>query len=39
MIPIIKITNIEIFVFIIVLVFKLLSCKILFINRKNNRNS
>ena len=33
-----QITDTEIFVFIAVLVFKLLSCKILFINRKDNRN-
>ena len=33
-----QITNTEIFTFIDVLVFKLLSCKVLFINRKNNRN-
>ena len=33
-----QITNIEIFAFIPVLVFKLLSRKVLFINRKNNRN-
>ena len=30
-------TNTEIFAFIAVLVFKLLSCKVLFINRKDNR--
>ena len=34
-----QITNTKIFAFIAVLVFKLLSRKILFINRKNNRNS
>ena len=33
-----QITGTEIFVFIAVLVFKLLSCKALFINRKYNRN-
>ena len=33
-----QITNTEIFTFIAVLVFKLLSRKILFINRKDNRN-
>ena len=33
-----QITNIEIFAFIAVLVFKLLSRKVLFINRKDNRN-
>ena len=33
-----QITSTEIFVFIAVLVFKLLSRKILFINRKDNRN-
>ena len=31
-------TNTEIFAFIAVLVFKLLSRKVLFINRKGNRN-
>ena len=31
-----QITNIEIFAFIAVLVFKLLSCKILFTNRKES---
>ena len=34
----IQITNTEIFTFIAVLVFKLLSRKILFIKRKDNRN-
>ena len=34
-----QITNTEIFAFIAVLVFKLLSRKVLFINRKDNRNS
>ena len=34
----IRITNTKIFAFIAVLVFKLLSRKILFINRKDNRN-
>ena len=34
-----QITNTETFVFMAVLVFKLLSRKVLFINRKNNRNS
>ena len=39
MIASVQITNTEIFVFIIVLVFKLLSHKVLlFINRKDNRN-
>ena len=33
-----QITNTEVFVFIAVLVFKLLSRKVLFINRKDNRN-
>ena len=33
------ITNTEIFTFIAVLVFKLLSRKVLFINRKGNRNN
>ena len=33
-----QITNTEIFAFIAVLVFKLLSRKVLFINRKGNRN-
>ena len=33
-----QITNSEIFAFIGVLVFKLLSHKILFINRKDNKN-
>ena len=33
-----QITNTEIFAFIAVPVFKLLSRKVLFINRKNNRN-
>ena len=33
-----QITNTEIFAFIAVVVFKLLSRKILFINRKDNRN-
>ena len=31
-------TNTEIFAFIVVLVYKLLSCKVLFTNRKGNRN-
>ena len=38
MIASIKITNTEIFALIAVLVFKLLSRKLLFINRKDNRN-
>ena len=38
MIPLTQITNFEIFTFIAVLVFKLLSPKVLFINRKDNRN-
>ena len=33
-----QITNTEIFAFIAVLIFKLLSRKVLFINRKDNRN-
>ena len=33
-----QITNTEIFAFIVVLVFKLMSRKVLFINRKDNRN-
>ena len=33
-----QITNTEVFVFIAALVFKLLSRKVLFINRKDNRN-
>ena len=33
-----QITNTETFAFIAVLVFMLLSCKVLFINRKNNKN-
>ena len=37
-IPSTQITNTEIFAFIAVLVFKLLSCKALLINRKDNRN-
>ena len=39
MIPSTQITNTEVFAFIAVLVFKLLSRKVLFINGKNNRNS
>ena len=38
MIPLTQITSTEIFAFIAVLVFKLLSRKTLFINRKDNRN-
>ena len=38
MIALTQITNMEIFAFIAVLVFKLLSRKVLFINRKDNRN-
>ena len=38
MIAITQIINTEIFAFITVLVFKLLSRKFLFINRKDNRN-
>ena len=38
MIAITQIINTEIFAFIAVLVFKLLSRKVLFINRKDNRN-
>ena len=33
-----KITNTEIFAFIAALVFKLVSRKVLFVNRKDNRN-
>ena len=33
-----QVTNTEIFTFIAVLVFKLLSREVLFINRKDNRN-
>ena len=33
-----QITNTEIFALIAVLVFKLLRCKVLFINKKDNRN-
>ena len=33
-----QIANTEIYVFIAVLIFKLLSRKVLFINRKDNRN-
>ena len=38
MIASLRITNTEVFVLIAVLVFKLLSRKVLFINRKDNRN-
>ena len=38
MIALTQIANTEIYAFITILVFKLLSCKVLFINRKNNRN-
>ena len=38
MITSIQVTNTEIFTFISVLVFKLLSCKVLFINRKCKRS-
>ena len=38
MIALTQITNTEIFALIAVLVFKLLSGKVLFINRKDNRN-
>ena len=38
MIALTQVTNIEIFAFIAVLVFKLLSRKVLFINRKEIRN-
>ena len=38
MIVLAQIANTEIFAFITVLVFKLLSRKVLFINRKDNRN-
>ena len=38
MIALTQITNNEIFAFVAALVFKLLSRKILFINRKDNRN-
>ena len=33
-----QITNLELFAFIAILVFNLLSHKVLFINRKDNRN-
>ena len=39
MIVLIQITNTKIFAFIAVLVFKLLNRKVLFISRKDNRNS
>ena len=39
MIALTQITNTEILLFLAVLVFKLLSRKVLFINRKDNRNS
>ena len=38
MIALTQITNIEVFAFIAVLAFKLLSRKALFLNRKDNRN-
>ena len=38
MIALTQITNIEIFAFIVGLVFKLLSRKVLLINKKDNRN-
>ena len=38
MIPSTQVTNIEIFAFMTVLAFKLLSRKVLFINRKDNGN-
>ena len=38
MIDLTQITNTEIFTFVTVLIFKLLSRKVLFINRKDNRN-
>ena len=38
MIALTQITNTEIFAFVAVLVFKFLSCKVLFINRKDNRS-
>ena len=38
MIALTQITNTEIFTFVVVLVFKLLSRKDLFISRKDNRN-
>ena len=38
MIALTQITNTEVFAFMTVLVFKLLSCKVLFTNRKDNRN-
>ena len=34
-----QITNTKISAFIAVLIFKLMSCKVLFINRKDNRKS
>ena len=33
-----QIAKTEIFTFIVVLIFMLLNCKVLFINRKDNRN-
>ena len=39
MIPSTQITNTEIFAFIALIVFNLLSRKVLFLNRKDNRNS
>ena len=38
MIPVTQIANTEIFTFIAVLVFKLFSRKVLFVNIKDNRN-
>ena len=38
MIALTQITNTEIFAFIVVLVFKLFSRKVLFINKKDKRN-
>ena len=38
MIALTEITNTEIFAFIAVVIFKLLSRKVLFLNRKNNSN-
>ena len=38
MIASIQIINTEVFAFIVLLVLRLLSCKVLFINKKDNRN-
>ena len=39
MIASVQITNTEVFTFITVLIFKLFSCKVLFIKRKDNRKT